>query len=673
MMIAILQRWGRRVLTSPSPLVKLAVWVVAVAILATVVQLLAWSVGWPLDILAQSKSGRGVLLTLALGVLLGLMAYDRRSAADYGLVIGEDWRRQSLMGIGWGMGSYLLYCGLAVACGALKVNPDATPSRWMGALGTAAMAFPLAISQQIVFSGYLLSLFRNRCSTLVSILWVSALFALASKLGDFTSLSTPAGYALPFGMFLVAGLLAMLRLLHGTVLAPAGVLAGWIVARRLLKSTHLLATAGLPNAQWWAPGNDPRQAPILWVFLAATWAIVAWRLSRAAPAESAPPSMAKSFKRVAPFSHMSMLAPLDLWLSRLWAARFRVGLAYAPRLSAILLFSAVNTLLTLPERCLLPWLLRKQPVKPPLFILGVHRSGTTHLQNLLALDPRLVSPNTLQVMNPHGFLVSGWAWAPFLLAFAPWKRPMDSVRFHAFAPNEEEFALAGVSRLSPYWGLTFPSQTETYDRYIYPENFSASELATWRKKYIQFLRALVWRNGRRPLLKNPHNTARMAQLREMFPDARFVHIFRQPYAVYRSNMHLAAEGHCMYQLQDAEPKSGYTACFLDNYRKMEESLYRDAQRTPSGRFAEICFEDLERQPLAELRRLYDQLQLEWSAEFEKRVEAYLAGLRGYQKNEFKTMEPALRNRIYEKLEPLFERWGYNRDGHRTITDRASAA
>ena len=47
------------------------------------------------------------------------------------------------------------------------------------------------------------------------------------------------------------------------------------------------------------------------------------------------------------------------------------------------------------------------PCRPPLFVLGHWRSGTTHLHNLLAQDiDQFAYANTYQVINPHTFLAT---------------------------------------------------------------------------------------------------------------------------------------------------------------------------------------------------------------------------------------------------------------------------
>src|SRR5690606_23362435 len=118
--------------------------------------------------------------------------------------------------------------------------------------------------------------------------------------------------------------------------------------------------------------------------------------------------VSEAFKRSYPFATLGLLAPLDVWLTQLWRARFRVPPVYLARLIATLFFSTLNTVLTLPERLLAPFIVRRKKVTAPIFILGAHRSGTTHLHNLISLDPQFIAPSTWQVMNPPGFLVSGW-------------------------------------------------------------------------------------------------------------------------------------------------------------------------------------------------------------------------------------------------------------------------
>jgi hypothetical protein len=79
---------------------------------------------------------------------------------------------------------------------------------------------------------------------------------------------------------------------------------------------------------------------------------------------------------------------------------------------------------------------------------------------------------------------------------------------------------------------------------------------------------------------------------------------------------------------------------------------------PSGRFHEIAFEDLEREPVLQIRRLYEALQLPDFNTVEPVLRKHLDSLTGYQKNQFPELSAALRTRVYEEWKRNFEAWGY---------------
>lgn len=647
---------------SLSPLAKLAIWVASIAILASIVQAVAWVFGTDFNILRQS-GGRGVLLGLALGTLLAMMAIDGRPAADYGLAVGSSWQKLFLGGLGLGMLAYFGYFAAILLPLTHTLQADSVSLyRCFSAGLSATTAVPVALTQQIIFSGYLLSILRERYSRATAVLVPAVLFALLRRLDDPAALLSAESYPLVVGMFLIAALLGIIRLQTGSIVYPAGFLSGCIFVRRFLRKTALLAPAGQAEAaSWTAPNNDPMQSPLMWAFLSI--AIVAcWLMLRRQKTDKVLTPTEKvldtGFKRVFPFSNAFMLAPLDLWIGRLIDARFRVGLKYIPRLMAILVFSTFNTILSLPERLVAPLLVRWRRVPDPVFIVGVHRSGTTHLHNLLALDPQFCTPRSYQTLNSAGFFFFSWLIAPLLGAFLPWKRPMDSVRFTIFSPQEDEFAIAGTSRFSPHWAMTFPRRAAAYDRYIFVDRLPARQLKAWKRHLMTLLGKLTFWSSKRPLLKNPYNTARAGVLNEMFPKARFIHISRDPVDVYRSNMHLAREGHVVNQLQDPDQSDSYQTRFLDNYREMEDTYYRETAGLSSDQVTEIRFDQLERDPIAQVRRIYDELGLEFTDLFQQRLETYMAGIADYKKNRFNTLPEFEQRQITAKLGHLMHRWGY---------------
>jgi hypothetical protein len=181
-----------------------------------------------------------------------------------------------------------------------------------------------------------------------------------------------------------------------------------------------------------------------------------------------------------------------------------------------------------------------------------------------------------------------------------------------------------------------------------------------------------WSRGR-PLLKNPCNTGRASTLHQLFPGAQFIHISRHPYDTYRSNMHLARHAHVMNQLQDPDSHNSYEDGFLDNYRRMEERYYETADQLAAQSVAETRYEDLKRDPIGEIQRIYEQLGLELTPRYLTRLQRYVGNLKGYQPNRYKPLDEIDRHKIERQMGSLMERWRYASDPHPEAEHQAEPA
>jgi hypothetical protein len=160
------------------------------------------------------------------------------------------------------------------------------------------------------------------------------------------------------------------------------------------------------------------------------------------------------------------------------------------------------------------------------------------------------------------------------------------------------------------------------------------------------------------LLKSPAHTGRIPLLLELFPDAKFVYLVRNPYDVVASTCHLdrvlsAANGFT------AEPASDLEQRAITSCRRLYDAYHLHRALVPPQRRCEILFEDLTADPLGALHRLYEHLQLDGFDTLKPRLEARLAQHRGYQKNRY-DIDERTREAVYAECQPTFKRYGYTR-------------
>jgi hypothetical protein len=248
---------------------------------------------------------------------------------------------------------------------------------------------------------------------------------------------------------------------------------------------------------------------------------------------------------------------LGHWARLLWENGFRVHPRHWMRAFTITRQSVTNSLWRRWEELRFGRSVRAVEVPPPLFVLGIWRSGTTHLHNLLTKDERFAFPTSYQVCFPHSFLTTEWFEAPLMSRAMPRVRPQDNVALGMHEPQEEEFALVNMTKLSSYYSWVFPRRAAAYDRYLTFAEATMGEIAQWQAAL------------------------------------------------------------------------------------------------------QVAYEELERDPLGELRRIYRELSLPDFSAAEPAVRTYLDSLQGYQKNQFTSLEPAMQERIAHQWRRCFDEWGYS--------------
>jgi hypothetical protein len=361
--------------------------------------------------------------------------------------------------------------------------------------------------------------------------------------------------------------------------------------------------------------------------------------------------------------HPIALGSFRNWLRLLWKSE-GIDLAFIPRT----LFVSLTTLLTSPlrlcEQVRYGSAIGSTAIHPsPIFIIGHWRTGTTHLHNLICQDRNLGYVSLFQGIAPGFCLVGDKAIKPVLAAWARRTHPtriIDNIPLLFDAPQEEEFAVASLSPHSFLHSFTFPRQAPCYfERYALFRDLSESARAEWTEVYLAVLRKASFRTGgKRLVLKNPANSGRIQALLDLFPDAKFIHIYRNPYDVYLSTVWTYRTVVPRSQVQEIDVEQ-IEAYVLQFYAQLMQKFLVDKAFIPSGNLVEVRFEDLEVAPLAEMRRVYSSLSLPGFAQAEPAMRAYLASIVGYQKNGHKLEDRAIAQ-VNRHWQFAFDAWGYKR-------------
>jgi hypothetical protein len=261
------------------------------------------------------------------------------------------------------------------------------------------------------------------------------------------------------------------------------------------------------------------------------------------------------------------------------------------------------------------------------------------------------------VVFPHTFLSTERIASHLLAPLIPKKRLGDNVRQHISMAAEDEFALCAATGISSYMSSSFPRRQDHYDRYLTLRDVPESEIARWKSALLLFLQKLTWKYQRPIVLKSPTHTCRIRLLLELFPDGRFVHIHRNPYAVFLSNRarHDSATGYSRLQ------RSAKTddEMFIQRYRQMYEVFFAERELIPASQFHELSFEDLERDPIAQIRTIYEKLDLPAFAGVEQALRRHVRGQSDYRRNQYVDVSASLRSRLSSAWRRSFEEWGYS--------------
>jgi LPS sulfotransferase NodH len=208
---------------------------------------------------------------------------------------------------------------------------------------------------------------------------------------------------------------------------------------------------------------------------------------------------------------------------------------------------------------------------------------------------------------------------------------------------------------SPYLTQAFPNQPQ-YPEYLDLNGVAPADLDRWKRGFVWFLKCLTFRDPKRLVLKSPPHTARIRVLLELFPQAKFIHIYRDPYVVFPSTVNLWKRLYADQGLQ--RPRyDGLAENVLETFNRMYDAFERDRPLIGPAQLAEISYEALVADPFEAVRRIYEELEL---GEFESIVPAledFLSTQKDYKKNRYQ-ISPEIRAEIARRWSRYIEKYGY---------------
>eukprot|EP01105_Mastigella_eilhardi_P024469 TRINITY_DN6387_c0_g1_i1.p1 TRINITY_DN6387_c0_g1~~TRINITY_DN6387_c0_g1_i1.p1 ORF type:complete len:389 (+),score=111.09 TRINITY_DN6387_c0_g1_i1:113-1279(+) len=337
------------------------------------------------------------------------------------------------------------------------------------------------------------------------------------------------------------------------------------------------------------------------------------------------------------------------------------------RVLLVVFFSFVTVPLRMLERLLFSRRIRAEKfAKPPVFIIGHWRSGTTFCHMLLCSDPQWGFVPCYQVV---GSQFSEVFEIPVLNKLTqllmPATRMFDNVALSPGSPQEDELCITGRLAYSPLHYFCFPKAVDDLLRYASFKDATPSEVERFRAAYHTVLQKASIASDHRPLMiKNPANTARVPLLLKMYPGAKFIHICREPYDLFRSiyHMHDVMTTFCSLHTVTHELLSNGAIKF---FKAVGTQYLADRAQIPKGQLSEVQFEDLRKDPLTEVKRIYAELGIDGYEAALPHFKQFLSEQTEYKQNLFQPCEPETIRAINANWRFAFDEWGYtmrNEDG-----------
>jgi len=270
--------------------------------------------------------------------------------------------------------------------------------------------------------------------------------------------------------------------------------------------------------------------------------------------------------------------------------------------------------------------LEQQEIRQPLFILGLPRTGTTILFNLLAQDPRNRTPLTWEVQWPYPPpRRASFETDPRIEKMAKQLSNLPKIApnlnaIHEFASElpQECVAITGHEFLSVQFHIIFnvPSYQDWLDRQSFVPGLE------FHRRFLQHLQSEYAKE--RWILKSPGHLAVIEDLVEVYPDARIVHTHRDPVDVMPSAASLSwtLRGMSTDVLDPHVVGRQQAEVWAENLRRAVRA--RERLRARERQFFDVYYEDVLKDPVDVVERIYAHFEIPFSQDVRQRMQAFVS-------------------------------------------------
>ena len=267
-----------------------------------------------------------------------------------------------------------------------------------------------------------------------------------------------------------------------------------------------------------------------------------------------------------------------------------------------------------------------QEIVKPIIVIGLPRSGTTHLVNLIAADQRLRSMPLWEgqepVPNPKNEPRDDGVDPRYARSDAGWQAmKMGSpliASMHPMSPDhiheELELQLRDFTSYNHEWVARVPKWRDYYLAHDQTRHYESLKT---------MLKVLQWYRPReRWVLKCPQHLEQSGPLMTTFPDATIVVTHRDPVSVVQSAITMLTYGARM--MYTSTRPDFYLEYWTDRIRRLLEASVRDRHLLPSERTTDVLFHELMSDDMGTVERIYEVAGLDMTNEARAQIAGYIA-------------------------------------------------